>query len=69
MPAPTWKGRGISKESVSKFELGLSPPGTGRVLFNHLLKSGVKPELMGSRRGPCTRGQDGGTPRRLFAGG
>ena len=52
------EGRGISKESLSKFELGLSPR-DGQGLFNHLLKSGVKPELM-VRAGAVYQGQDGG---------
>ena len=51
------EGRGISKESVSKFELGLSPR-DGQGLCNHLLKSGFKPELM-ARAGAVLHNQDG----------
>ena len=52
------EGRGISRESISKFELGLSPR-DGQGLFNHLLKSGFKPELM-ARAGAVYQHQDGG---------
>ena len=51
------EGRGVSKESVSKFELGLSPR-DGQGLFNHLLKSGFKPDLM-VRAGAVYQHQDG----------
>ena len=51
------EGRGVSKESVSKFELGLSPR-DGQGLFNHLLKSGFKADLM-ARAGAVYQHQDG----------
>ena len=52
------EGRGINKETASKFELGLSPR-DGQGLFNHLLKSGFTPELM-VRAGAAYQRQDGG---------
>ena len=52
------EGRGIRQESVSKFELGLSPR-DGQGLFNHLLQSGFAPELM-VRAGAVYQHQDGG---------
>lgn len=51
-------GRGISKESVSKFELGLSPV-DGQGLFAYLVKSGFPPEQM-VRAGAALQNQDGG---------
>jgi len=51
-------GRGISQETVSKFELGLSPR-DGQGLFNHLQKSGFTPEMM-VRAGAAYQRQDGG---------
>ena len=50
--------RGVSKESIRKFELGLSPR-DGQGLCNHLLKSGFAPELM-VRAGAAHQNQDGG---------
>ena len=50
--------RGISKESISKFELGLSPR-DGQGLYNQLLKSGFAPALM-VRAGAVHQNQDGG---------
>ena len=52
------EGRGITRESVSKFELGLSPR-DGQGLFNHLLKSGFKPD-QAVRAGAVYQHQDGG---------
>ncbi|MCY4366449.1 MAG: DNA primase [Chloroflexi bacterium] len=52
------EGRGINKETVSKFELGLSPR-DGQGLFNHLLKSGFTPEMT-VRAGASYQRQDGG---------
>ena len=51
-------GRGISKESVSRFELGLSPV-DGQGLFAYLVKSGFPPEQM-VRAGAALQNQDGG---------
>ncbi len=48
--------RGISRESVGKFELGLSPR-DGQSLFNHLAKGGFSPELM-ARAGAVYQNQD-----------
>ncbi len=50
--------RGISKESVGKFELGLSPR-DGQGLFNHLVKSGFTPDQM-VRAGAVHQNQSGG---------
>ena len=50
--------RGISKESVGKFELGLSPR-DGQGLFNHLVKSGFTPGQM-VRAGAVHQNQSGG---------
>ena len=47
--------RGISKESISKFELGLSPR-DGQGLFNHLVKYGFTPDQM-VRAGAVHQGQ------------
>lgn len=52
------EGRGISRESVSKFELGLSPV-DGQGLFAYLLKAGFSPEQM-VRAGAVYQHQDGG---------
>ncbi len=52
------EGRGVTRESVSKFELGLSPR-DGQGLLNHLLKSGFAPEQM-VRAGAVWQHQDGG---------
>lgn len=52
------EGRGISRESVGKFELGLSPV-DGQGLFAYLLKAGFPPEQM-VRAGAVYRYQDGG---------
>ena len=52
------EGRGITRESVSKFELGLSP-GDGQGLFSHLMKSGFTPEQM-VRAGAVYQHQAGG---------
>ena len=52
------EGRGISRESVAKFELGLSPR-DGQGLFNHLLKAGFEPQQM-VRAGAVYQGQEGG---------
>lgn len=52
------EGRGITRESVSKFELGLSPR-DGQGLFNQLLKSGFAPGQM-VRAGAVLQNQDGG---------
>ena len=52
------EGRGISRESVSKFELGLSPV-DGQGLFAYLSKAGFAPELM-VRAGAVYLRQDGG---------
>ena len=52
------EGRGISRESVSKFELGLSPV-DGQGLFAYLSKAGFAPELM-VRAGAVYQRQDGG---------
>ncbi len=51
-------GRGISKESVSRFELGLSPV-DGQGLFAYLVKSGFPAEQM-VRAGAALQNQDGG---------
>lgn len=50
--------RGISKESISRFELGLSPR-DGQGLFNHLAKNGFTAEQM-VRAGAVHLNQDGG---------
>ena len=52
------QGRGISRESVSKFELGLSPV-DGQGLFAYLIKAGFAPEQM-VRAGAVYQHQDGG---------
>ena len=52
------EGRGISRESVGKFELGLSPV-DGQGLFAYLLKTGFAPEQM-VRAGAVYQHQDGG---------
>ena len=52
------EGRGISRESVSKFELGLSPV-DGQGLFAYLMKAGFAPEQM-VRAGAVYQHQDGG---------
>ncbi len=52
------EGRGISRESVSKFELGLSPVDR-QGLFAYLLKAGFSPEQM-VRAGAVYQHQDGG---------
>lgn len=49
--------RGISRESVSKFELGLSPR-DGQGLFSQLLKDGFTPDQM-LRAGAVHQNQDG----------
>ena len=50
--------RGISKESISRFELGLSPR-DGQGLFNHLARNGFTAEQM-VRAGAVHLNQDGG---------
>lgn len=50
--------RGISKESISRFELGLSP-WDGQGLFNHLARNGFSAEQM-VRAGAVHLNQDGG---------
>ena len=50
--------RGISRESISKFELGLSPR-DGQGLFSQLLKDGFTPDQM-VRAGAVHQNQDGG---------
>ena len=50
--------RGISKESISRFELGLSPR-DGQGLFNHLGRNGFQPAQMVTA-GAVHRNQDGG---------
>ena len=52
------EGRGVNRESVSKFELGLSPV-DGQGLFANLLKAGFAPEQM-VRAGAVLQNQDGG---------
>lgn len=52
------EGRGISRESVSKFELGLSPV-DGQGLFAYLMKAGFAPEQM-VRAGAVYQHQEGG---------
>ncbi len=52
------EGRGVNRESVSKFELGLSPV-DGQGLFAILLKAGFAPEQM-VRAGAVLQNQDGG---------
>ena len=52
------ENRGISRESISKFELGLSPR-DGQGLFNQLLKDGFTPEQM-ARAGAVHQNQNGG---------
>ncbi len=52
------EGRAISRESVEKFELGLSPR-DGHGLYDHLQKSGFSPELM-VRAGAVYQRQNGG---------
>ena len=52
------EGRGISRESVSKFELGLSPV-DGQGVFAYLRKEGFAPEQM-VRAGAVLQNQDGG---------
>ena len=51
------EGRGISRESVTKFELGLSPV-DGQGLFAYLMKDGFAPEQM-VRAGAVYQHQDG----------
>lgn len=50
--------RGISKESISRFELGLSPR-DGQGLFNHLARNGFTADQM-VRAGAVHLNQDGG---------
>ena len=50
--------RGVSRESIGKFELGLSPR-DGRGLFNHLTKAGFTPQQM-LQAGAVHQSQDGG---------
>ena len=52
------ENRGISRDSISKFELGLSPR-DGQGLFNQLLKDGFTPEQM-ARAGAVHQNQNGG---------
>ena len=52
------EGRGVNRESVSKFELGLSPA-DGQGLLANLLKAGFAPEQM-VRAGAVLQNQDGG---------
>ncbi len=52
------ESRGITRESISKFELGLSPR-DGQGLFNHLSRNGFQPPQMVTA-GAVHRNQDGG---------
>ena len=52
------ESRGIIRESISKFELGLSPR-DGQGLFNHLSRNGFQPPQMVTA-GAVHRNQDGG---------
>ena len=58
MPALTWKGAASAGKALPSLSWA-SAPGTGRGLFNHLLKAGFEPQQM-VRAGAVYQGQDGG---------